>query len=481
MVASESTAATRIMTFRHDTKSSLRRKYLVPSSTMVAPLLQPQLPIPPSSLPVALSFNGPTALTEPLGAALRCQWAYGFPTVPRPAPQLTHGFFHYPAGMQAVAAAHMLSVLPPGVLLDPFVGGGTTLVEGLRSGRQAIGADASPLALFATAHHTWLASDAQLAGLRERATRALLAVDPVFERAVPATATDTNEEVATERRNEWRPGAPTHLKRQAKLDGGRHEDATTMATWEPLRAQVEGIGGSEGAGSGAAELSPLWFCYAAAQQRSERYRFHDPLAAFDATVDAYCDAARALRTHAPPLPAARLVLSDARSLSLQDAGLPLADAVLTSPPYAGVYDYLSHAREARARLGARGDASLMGLRGTPAGRDWPQAWRSHNEMGARKAMRKTRRGTTDSFVDTWEKDQRAWLAALRRNVRSGGRAALLIGDGEGSIDALVSTTAAAEEVGLTFLASATIVSTAERHMRRKGKRRPEHAILLEMP
>ena len=144
-----------------------------------------------------------------------------------------------------------------------------------------------------------------------------------------------------------------------------------------------------------------------------------------------------------------------------------------------MYDYLSHAREVRARLGAQGDASLMGLRGTPEGRAWPAAWRSDREMGARKAMRKTR--VPGAFAEAWDEDQRAWLLAVRRNLRSGGRAALLVGDGESSISALDSTLSAAAAVGLRFLASATITSTAEPRARRKGNRRPEHAILLEAP
>lgn len=360
------------------------------------------LPCPPATLPFALTMKGSAQLAEPLAAALRCQWAYGFPIVPKPAQQLTHGFFHYPAGMQPVAAAHMLSVLPSGVLLDPFVGGGTTLVEGLRCGWRTIGADASPLALFASAHHTWLASDDQLAELREHATQALHAVDPTFEAnpLVPATAVDAGADVSADDDRAAAFGQAKNLERQPKLEGGRRDDATTFASWEPLRDAVEWVvanaDGGIGDESAATEPSPLWFCYAAAQQRSERYRYKDPLASFDATVSAYCAAASSLRAHTPPAtrlssaepsaPAVRLVLSDARELDLTASGLPLADAVLCSPPYAGVYDYLSHARESRARLGARGESVLMGLRGTPDGRDWPQAWRSSNEMGARKAM-----------------------------------------------------------------------------------------------
>ena len=55
-----------------------------------------------------------------------------------------------------------------------------------------------------------------------------------------------------------------------------------------------------------------------------------------------------------------------------------------------------------------------------------------------------------------------------------------MGDGEAGVDALASTAAAAEAVGLRLLASATIASTARyRSARHKGKRRPEHTLLLE--
>ena len=67
----------------------------------------------------ALALKGSPSLAEPLGAALWAQWKYGFPIVPKPGLQLTHGFFHYPAGMQPLGARHLLEVLPP--VLVPVV------------------------------------------------------------------------------------------------------------------------------------------------------------------------------------------------------------------------------------------------------------------------------------------------------------------------------------------------------------------------
>lgn len=108
------------------------------------------------------------------------------------------------------------------------------------------------------------------------------------------------------------------------------------------------------------------------------------------------------------------------------------DAVLTSPPYPGVYDYLGHARYARSQLGTLprsvlpADAaghhssdgavpssdngldkapddihSTTGGRGrgeslyidspVPSGRDWPSEW-TRGEIGAKSQVRRRRRG-----------------------------------------------------------------------------------------
>lgn len=50
---------------------------------------------------------------------------------------------------------------------DPFLGGGTVVVEALRAGRLGIGSDISPLALFVARGRTWTASDTELEELCE--------------------------------------------------------------------------------------------------------------------------------------------------------------------------------------------------------------------------------------------------------------------------------------------------------------------------
>ncbi len=63
---------------------------------------------------------------------------------------LTHGFYRYPARFSPVFVKAVIEEFskPGDWVVDPFVGGGTTLVEAMASGRNALGIDISSLAAF---------------------------------------------------------------------------------------------------------------------------------------------------------------------------------------------------------------------------------------------------------------------------------------------------------------------------------------------
>lgn len=65
---------------------------------------------------------------------------------------LTHNFYRYPARFSPLFARAAIEAFSQtgDVILDPFVGGGTTLVEALALGRHAVGVDINPLAVFLT-------------------------------------------------------------------------------------------------------------------------------------------------------------------------------------------------------------------------------------------------------------------------------------------------------------------------------------------
>ena len=411
-------------------------------------------PVAPMRYTVSTDGHATSAAT--LAASLRAQWD----EVP------TGGLYSYPARLAPSAALVLLDELPRGTLLDPFCGSGTTLIEALRSKREAIGSDASPLALFVAAHRTWRPGTAD--------------VDTLWAQVVEATQEDA---VTARKPRSW----AALSKAVARVEATHH--------WPSVPQSCE-----------AAGLLPLSFCVAAAIQRSERYKLSgsavDVIGLFRSVAREYVEMLRAESSDEGG--SALLLHNDARRLELPSGSV---DALMTSPPYPGVYDYMSVAREERVRLspgngggrrrggrrsgrashstsGTEKDAAaevvdrsrVMGLATVPSGRAWPAGWNSDWEMGARKAMRRD----LQSFGMAWQQDQERWLAATRRHLQPGGRGAIVIGDG-GGIDTLDSTRRAAEVVGLRVVACASIRSDVPVEERLQGNRRTEHALLLEAP
>ena len=67
-----------------------------------------------------------------------------------PVESLTHAFYRYPARFSPKLASRAIELFsePGDLVLDPFSGGGTTVVEALARGRRAIGTDINELATF---------------------------------------------------------------------------------------------------------------------------------------------------------------------------------------------------------------------------------------------------------------------------------------------------------------------------------------------
>lgn len=80
---------------------------------------------------------------------------------------LTHNFYRYPARFSPVFANSVINTFtkPGDFVFDPFMGGGTTLVEATAAGRKAAGTDISSLAAFVTQVKTTPLKDADLYAL----------------------------------------------------------------------------------------------------------------------------------------------------------------------------------------------------------------------------------------------------------------------------------------------------------------------------
>jgi DNA modification methylase len=76
---------------------------------------------------------------------------------------LTHSFYRYPARFSPEFAASAIRLFsdPGDLIIDPFMGGGTTILEGFVAGRRVYGCDINSLALFiARVKTTPLSNDA---------------------------------------------------------------------------------------------------------------------------------------------------------------------------------------------------------------------------------------------------------------------------------------------------------------------------------
>jgi hypothetical protein len=111
----------------------------------------------------------------------------------------------------------------------------------------------------------------------------------------------------------------------------------------------------------------------------------------------------ALEARAPAgTPVPRVVLGDARAVDVVKKGE--ATLVLSSPPYAGTYDY----------------AALHDVRFT-----WlnlPRSTFKKTQLGARY-------GAAGVAARTWREAQRQWVGEIARVLRPGGHALLVVGDG----------------------------------------------------
>ncbi|MCP4446116.1 MAG: site-specific DNA-methyltransferase [Myxococcales bacterium] len=105
---------------------------------------------------VGIKAGGIKTLREPLTYALR-----GAKDDELVKNSLTHPLHSYPARMHPATARALVDIcfgiekVQPRVVLDPFCGSGTTLVEGRAAGLDVIGADLNPLAVRIARAKTW--------------------------------------------------------------------------------------------------------------------------------------------------------------------------------------------------------------------------------------------------------------------------------------------------------------------------------------
>ncbi|CAK9081287.1 unnamed protein product [Durusdinium trenchii] len=382
------------------------------------------------------SFGEPE-LVEVLESALELQWLHGYPRVPAGEPQLTHGTYKYLSGMQPLTVRRMLDLVPAaGTILDPFCGSGAVLIEALAQGKSAIGCDALPLAVFVSYHHC----DAGKPDLDK----------------LKVVARDV-----------------------AKPTSGKVKD------WQSIQEGVKRL-------SQSPEKNALWFAlvvgFKIAAQGSADVR-EDAGGSFMAAVHRYASRVQDLREMSlnwqsqGSMGRLQLYNCDVRHLCL---GSPV-DAILTSPPYPGVYNYLPQNSNQEQQESDKIEAAALQDFGRGAQSSSfiqinhfdEAAHLEAQEIGARRSWASC---SMTEYFEEWQSQQEQWMRLAHSCLKPGGSATLMIGNGDSSrengFDNLSSTVAAAEAVGFEMRGWATIESCADETHRTKGMQRTEHMLHL---
>ncbi len=312
-----------------------------------------------------------------------------------------HGIHPYPCKFPAETARAYVSDAV-GVVLDPFCGSGTTLVEAARAGNATIGFDCNPVAVLITRFKLLEADRSFMARCEERLAD--------LERRSPFLALDERGLHDFPGRDHW--FSPVVQRELAALLAWihGHEDADVRIWLETALSAI---------------VNRVSF-----QDSETRYVRTARDVQVGSTVTAF------VRKAAELLAALRArggVPGAPRRVEVADvlAGVPIADAtvdlVVTSPPYANTMDYYLYHKQ------------RMNVLGFDFKRAQEQEIGSRWEFSSLKAAR-----------EKWDTDYAGCLAELSRVLKPRGRAIVIIGDSQIAgtrVDAQALTARAARALG----------------------------------
>ncbi len=352
-----------------------------------------------------------------------------------PGDTLTHGFHTWAARMHPGLARELIAMgHPDAVVLDPFMGGGTVLLEARVAGHKTVGVDLNPLA-------------ARIAEVRCDAPSA--EARAVFMARAEALAERSEHRVRTRQQAVARlPAtmvslyAPHILKElTGLLEEIRKEEAVrSRDTFEAVFSSLVVKLSNKKADTSSDVVE-------------KRLRKGLPTELFlrkcKELVQRWAELEVALGER--PLPLPHLFTGDARALPAILEGRKVG-TIVSSPPYGGTYDYQAQHALRLAWLGLDGEGFL------------------HGEIGARSQP-------AADPVQRWNEELLAVLRAMRQVIDDDGRILLVIGDGELSrqvIGARDQVRELSRYADLELVAAASV----ERPAVGGGPAKEEHALAL---
>jgi hypothetical protein len=327
-------------------------------------------------------------------------------------------------------------------VLDPLCGSGTVLVEAMRLGRAAMGTDLNPVAVRLATTKTSFHSPDELRHLVTAARKVAAFAEARRRARAGATRRYPQEDVAM-----FDPHVLLELDSlRAGIDAAPEPLGMDLSVvLSSILVKLSRKRGDTSEETGSRRL-------AGGYPSSLFVRKTEELAARLTDLEALLPS---------PRPRVRVALDDAARLAtVRDATIDLA---LTSPPYAGTYDYLAHHAVRIRWLG-------LDARGLERG-----------ELGARRRYADL---PGAEARDAWAAELERMLASAERVLRRGGLLLLLLGDsvvGKMPLRADAMVAAAADGTRMQCVARA---SQARPHFHRptaqafERKPRAEHALLL---
>jgi DNA modification methylase len=353
--------------------------------------------------------------------------------------ELTHGFHSYPARFHPLLCRRLLAerAQPGKLVLDPFVGSGTTLIEAAVRGARGLGVDANPLAVELTRLKATAWPEASRAALVARAAAvAARSLDRVKKRARTRTRGDEYDDPAHYQPHIFR--ELVGLREEIEVEPDPWIKNTLLLILSSLLVKLS---------KQRADTAP------STVERKIGKGLPSRLLSRKADELAACMGRFAVAVP-PGTPPPDVRLGDARHLShVRDASVAV---ILTSPPYVGTYDYAQHHERRFGWLGL--DAKKLAL----------------HEIGARRQQR----ATIDETLAEWQRDVDAFVAEMARVLAPDGCAFIASGDstvGKRAVAGDAAVRSAAGRAGLTVVASA---AEERPNFYLRGATRREHLLML---
>ncbi|MCX5747365.1 MAG: DNA methyltransferase [Proteobacteria bacterium] len=288
--------------------------------------------------PGRIFADGPPDLAEILVAALRA------PQIDEEtADSLTHPFHTYPARLHPATARILVELVarnaaPSDMIVDPFCGSGTVLVEARAAGFRSLGVDLNPLACLVAHAKTWTVTQRRRMELRDTAARIGRQVLEAGKSARRANAEPSplrkprgfDPNARDRRLAAWfQPHTRRELELLATLVDEIHEDDAELG--DVLLACVSAI--LYKVSSRSSDTDGTWIDRNVPRGNAARLFVQRAIGLADGLDDLSYQQGEQPKIHE----------YDARGLG--DLVAPGgAVGIITSPPYAGTYDYAEHQR-----------------------------------------------------------------------------------------------------------------------------------------